>query len=67
MKNDNIPSIVSTLYKIKAECPYLRIGQIIDDFNYFCNTFGLQPYYLTDKDYAEQLEKYYDCLKGNKK
>ena len=48
MNNDSISSVVSTLYKIKAEFPHLRIGQIMIDFHSFIDlNLGKDTFYLS--------------------
>lgn len=64
MNNDNIASVVSTLYKIKAEFPYLRIGQILAGFHTWCFNNGIDCFYLRDNEYKVKLDEYYELLKS---
>ena len=60
MNNDNISSVVSTLYKIKAEFPHLRIGQIMSNFNEWVEqAYKVDLFYVPDSDYCTMLEQYY--------
>lgn len=67
MNNDSYSRLISTFQKIHSDFPKMRLFEIIDDFNSFCYIHGLQPYYLTDEEYANQFEKYYDLLKWSEK
>ena len=64
MNNDSISSVVSTLYKIKAEFPHLRIGQIMIDFHSFIDlNLGKDTFYLSDEDFARLFAEYLSVLK----
>ena len=70
MKNDNISSVISTLYKIKEEFPYLRIGQIMSNFiDWVEQEYKVDLFYVHDSDYCTMMEQYYiSQIKGaNKK
>ena len=60
MNNDNISSVVSTLYKIKAEYPHLRIGQIMSNFNEWVEqAYKVDLFCVPDSDYCTMFEQYY--------
>ena len=62
MNNDSISSVVSTLYKIKAEFPYLRIGQIMQNFHLSFAGQGFDTFYMDDEDFCQAFSGYYDYL-----
>lgn len=60
MNRDNISSVVSTLHKIKSEFPYMRIGQIISNFNEWAEqTYKVDLFYVPDSDYYDMFKQYY--------
>lgn len=60
MNSDSISSVVSTLYKIKSEFPYLRIGQIMSNFSEWVEqAYKTDLFYVPDSDYCAMLEQYY--------
>ena len=63
MNNDSISSVVSTLYKIKEEFPYLSIGQIFSDFHTWCFNCGIDVFYLDDEEYYNNFREYFFMLK----
>lgn len=62
MNNDSISSVVSTLYQIKEEFPYLRLGQIMSNFNDYMKCEDVDPFYLKDNKLSEYFECFYDEL-----
>lgn len=60
MNRDNISSMVYTLHKIKSEFPYMRIGQIISNFNKWAEqAYKVDLFYVPDSDYCAMFEQYY--------
>lgn len=65
MKNDNISSVVSTLYEIKAEFPHLRIAQIMNNFHAFVQIyFEKDTFYLSDEEFERLFAEYLSVLKS---
>lgn len=60
MNSNNTSDVVSILYKIKEEFPYLRIGQIVSNFNDWVEqAYKVDLFYVSDSDYCTMLEQYY--------
>lgn len=60
MNSNNTSDIVSILYKIKEEFPYLRIGQIMSNFNDWVEqAYKVDLFYVSDSDYCTMMEQYY--------
>lgn len=64
---DSIPNITTILYAFKTNFPALRIGQIIDNFHNYVKSHQIDPFYLTDAEYASWFVNYYFYVRDENK
>lgn len=63
MNNGNIPSVVSTLYKIKAEFPFLSFGRIMYYVKSLAEDRGENIHGISDDEFLDLIITVYSSLK----
>lgn len=58
MDHPKLISVCTTMYYAFSEAPYLRIGQLLDNFFSRLSDKGKDPFYMSDDEFANEFEDY---------